>query len=183
MVLASKLPQRKKYLLSCLFRKEMSIYQVNLYFVPKSDFALLDQLFSEILRTHSFHLFNLIGWREQVILFEIDCAIFYTNLHALFCHFISWTNRVNFGKFMDNCWISCQVMADMNKVYDDLININLYYHQKGFTRVFKGCFCQLIAMIGRYLHWICLELSLLKKTKRRKQTKNKKSQTCQELLT
>ena len=27
---------------------------------------------------------------------------------------------------MDNCWISCQVMADMKKVYDDLININLY---------------------------------------------------------
>ena len=22
---------------------------------------------------------------------------------------------------MDNCWISCQVMADMKKVYDDLI--------------------------------------------------------------
>ena len=24
---------------------------------------------------------------------------------------------------MDNCWISCQVMADMKKVYDDLIII------------------------------------------------------------
>ena len=63
----------------------------------------------------------------QVILFEIDCAIFYTNLHELFCQFISWTNWVNSGKFMDNCWISCQVMADMKKVYDDLIIINLYY--------------------------------------------------------
>ena len=62
----------------------------------------------------------------QVILFEIDCAIFYTNLHELFCQFISWTNWVNSGKFMDNCWISCQVMADMKKVYDDLIIINLY---------------------------------------------------------
>ena len=61
----------------------------------------------------------------QVILFEIDCAIFYTNLHKLFCHFISWTNWVNSGKFMDNCWISCQVMADMKKVYDDLLVINL----------------------------------------------------------
>ena len=30
------------------------------------------------------------------------------------------------GKFMDNCWISCKVMADMKKVYDDLIIINLY---------------------------------------------------------
>ena len=62
----------------------------------------------------------------QVILFEIDCAIFYTNLHELFCQFISWTNLVNSGKFMDNCWISCQVMADMEKFYDDLIIINLY---------------------------------------------------------
>ena len=65
----------------------------------------------------------------QVILFEIDCAIIYTNLHELFCHFISWTNWVNSGKFMDNCWISSQVMADMKKVYDDLIIINLYDHR------------------------------------------------------
>ena len=27
---------------------------------------------------------------------------------------------------MDNCWILCQVMADMKKVYDDLIIISLY---------------------------------------------------------
>ena len=33
------------------------------------------------------------------------------------------TIHVNPGKFMDNCWISCQVMADMKKVYDDLIII------------------------------------------------------------
>ena len=52
----------------------------------------------------------------QVILFEIDCAIFYTNLYELFCQFISWTNWVNSGKFMDNCWISCQVMADYGKI-------------------------------------------------------------------
>ena len=52
--------------------------------------------------------------------------IVYTNLHELFCQFISWTNWVNSGKFMDNCWISCQVMADMKKVYDNLIIINLY---------------------------------------------------------
>ena len=26
---------------------------------------------------------------------------------------------------MDNCWISCQVKADMRKVYDDIIIINL----------------------------------------------------------
>ena len=34
----------------------------------------------------------------QVILFEIDCAIFYTNFHELFCHFISWTKFGNSGK-------------------------------------------------------------------------------------
>ena len=33
----------------------------------------------------------------QVILFEIDCASFYTNLHELFSQFISWTNWVNSG--------------------------------------------------------------------------------------
>ena len=51
----------------------------------------------------------------QVILFEIDCTIVYTNLHELFCQFISWTNWVNSRKFMDNCWISCQFMADIKK--------------------------------------------------------------------
>ena len=66
----------------------------------------------------------------QVILFEIDCAIFYTNLHELFCQFISWTNWANSGKFMDNCWISCQVMADMKKVYNDVAFMNLYHSMK-----------------------------------------------------
>ena len=51
---------------------------------------------------------------------------FYTNLHELFCQLINWTNWVNSGKFMDNCWISCQVKADMKKSYHDLIIINLY---------------------------------------------------------
>ena len=63
----------------------------------------------------------------QVILFEIDCAIFYTNLHKLFCQLISWTNWVNFGKFMDNCWISCKVMADMENIYDHSHNyVNMW---------------------------------------------------------
>ena len=66
----------------------------------------------------------------QVILFEFDCTTFFTNLHELFCQFISWTNWVNSGKFMDNCWISCQVMADMKKVYNDLIIVNLYLVRK-----------------------------------------------------
>ena len=59
----------------------------------------------------------------QVILFEIDCSIFHTNLYELICQFISWTNWVNSGKFMDNCWISYYDW----KNYKDLIIINLYY--------------------------------------------------------
>ena len=38
----------------------------------------------------------------QVILFEMDSAIFYTTLHELFCQLIRSTIRVNSGKFMDN---------------------------------------------------------------------------------
>ena len=30
----------------------------------------------------------------QVILFEIDCVIFYTNVHELFCQFINAENTV-----------------------------------------------------------------------------------------
>ena len=39
----------------------------------------------------------------RVILCEIE----------FFCQFITLTNSVNSGKFMDNCWIACQVKADM----------------------------------------------------------------------
>ena len=63
----------------------------------------------------------------QVIVFDINCEIFFTNLHELFCQFLSWTNWVNSGKFMDNCWIWCQVMADMKNVYNNLMIINLYF--------------------------------------------------------
>ena len=62
----------------------------------------------------------------QVILFEIDCAIFYTNFHELFRQFISWTEFGNSGKSSDNFWMSYQVMANMEKFYGDLIIINLY---------------------------------------------------------
>ena len=49
-----------------------------------------------------------------------------------FLHKFTWivlsVHKLNkLGKFMDNCWISCQVIADMKKVYDDLTIINLYY--------------------------------------------------------
>ena len=52
----------------------------------------------------------------QVILFEIDWASFYTNLHDFFVKFISSTNWVNYCKFMDNCGISRQVMANMGNI-------------------------------------------------------------------
>ena len=70
----------------------------------------------------------------QVILFKVNCEIFYTNLHELFRQFISWTNWLNSGKSMGNCWISCQVMAGMKKVYDNLIIVNLYVFTSWLTR-------------------------------------------------
>ena len=72
-----------------------------------------------------FQYFNL-----QVILFNIDYTIVFTNLHKLFCQFINWTNWIKSGKLMDYCWISCQNMADMKKVYDNLIIINLVHALK-----------------------------------------------------
>ena len=72
----------------------------------------------------------------QVILFEIDCTIFYINLQELICQFISWTNLVNSGTFMDNCWISCQVTADMKKVYDNPMIINPYIAKSKQVRDF-----------------------------------------------
>jgi hypothetical protein len=39
---------------------------------------------------------------------------------------------------MDNCWILCQVMADMKKVYDDLIIINLYERKRETTAAHNG---------------------------------------------
>ena len=81
----------------------------------------------------------------QIILFEIDCAIFYTKLLELFFQFISWTNLVNSGKFMDNCWIPCQVMDDMKKVYSDLIIINLYSFSSKISGIDNlSSICQLL---------------------------------------
>ena len=83
------------------------------------------RLFFFLLLAYMFSLCNVKVhmWKYiQVILFEIDYAILYTNLYELFCQFKSWTNWVNSGKFiLDNCWISCQVMAGMKKKLQDLI--------------------------------------------------------------
>ena len=100
-------------------------------------------------------LIKTLGW-VKVILFEIDCAIFYTNLHELFCQFINWTNWVNSGKFMDNCWISCQVMADMKKVYDYLIILTCkadseFCYIRCFTWI---CHYRKHAKLGRNASWM-----------------------------
>ena len=44
----------------------------------------------------------------------------------MFCQFISWSNWVNSGKFMDNGWTSRQIMAEKEIFYEDLIIIKLY---------------------------------------------------------
>ena len=55
----------------------------------------------------------------------VKLILFYANLYGLFCQFVSWTNWVNSGRFMNDCWISCHVMVDMKNFYDVLTIINL----------------------------------------------------------
>ena len=52
------------------------------------------------------------------------------------------------GKFMDNCWISCQVMADMKKVYNDLIITNLYCIWSRWDK--NGVMLPPFAWLGRF---------------------------------
>ena len=86
-------------------------------FISNKSMLLISEIFCEVLICTYYRLF-----------FSRSIAqSFYKNLHGLFWQFISWTNWVNSGNFMVNCWISCQVMADMKKVYKDLIIINLYH--------------------------------------------------------
>ena len=87
--------------------------------------------FEEIRKLSALNIWELIGRFRSILSSDLGLnsfeSCFFTNLHELFCQFISWTNWVNSGKCMDHCWISCQVRADMKKVYDDIIMINLYY--------------------------------------------------------
>ena len=79
-----------------------------------SKFHMSRTAIAKLTTKESFRVEKLHKTQVQVIFFfEINCAIFYINLNEFFCQFISWTNWVNSGKFMDNCWISRQVMADM----------------------------------------------------------------------
>ena len=68
-------------------------------------------------------------WRLFSTLLKLEISTL-LKLQTRWIELISWTNWVNSGKFVDNCWISCQVMADMKQVYDDLIIINLYEYHK-----------------------------------------------------
>ena len=75
--------------------------------------------------------------KYRLFFFRSIVQIFtYTNLHQLFCQFMSWTIWVNSSKFMDNYWISCKVMADMKFFYSDLIIINLYWYRNNLRKVF-----------------------------------------------
>ena len=87
---------------------------VNWYRQMKKATFVFDSKKAEVKTCFSTQSSDVKIWTVQVILFETDCTIFYTNLHVLFCQFISWTNWVNSGKFMDNCWILCQ---DKNWLY------------------------------------------------------------------
>ena len=58
----------------------------------------------------------------QLVLYRLfflrSIAQFFMQIYMnFFRQFISWTMRVNSGKLTDNCWISCQVMADMKKKF------------------------------------------------------------------
>ena len=71
-------------------------------FISNKSMLLISEIFCEVLICTYYRLF-----------FSRSIAqSFYKNLHGLFWQFISWTNWVNSGKFLDNCWISHQVMAD-----------------------------------------------------------------------
>ena len=76
-------------------------------------------------KMNSFREYNTFSSSNNFILFEIDCAIFDTNLHQLFCQFRNWTNWVNSGKFMDSCWISYLIWKKFRTI-SQLITINLY---------------------------------------------------------
>ena len=63
---------------------------------------------------------------------------------------------------MDNCRISCQVMVDMKKVYDDLINMNLYLRHVGSGGAGGGS-CITTCPPPRFLDFAtCLYLGYLK---------------------
>ena len=73
-------------------------------------------------------------------IFDLSCKVFSLwKIKSKFCQFISWTNWVNSGKFMENYWISCHVMADMKKVHNDLTMINLYSKGDPFAIISQVC--------------------------------------------
>ena len=55
---------------------------------------------------------------------------------------------------IDNCWISSQVMADMKKVYGDLIIINLY--MSSFLRSIAQVYTELFSHFISWTNWVNL---------------------------
>ena len=81
-----------------------------------------------------FQIYHEFYWNLEFIVAYFKCTG-YSSWDWLrdFIHKFTWivlsVHKLNklgkFGKFMDNCWISCQDMADMENTYNNLIIINL----------------------------------------------------------
>ena len=92
------------------------------------------------------------SFSKYSLFFLRSIAQLFTQLYMnCFFQFISWTDWVNAGKFLDNCWISWQIMADMKEVYDNLI-----------IKAHKTCFaCQSISILFIVLLMYNFDLNLL----------------------
>ena len=52
---------------------------------------------------------------------------------------------------MDNCWISCQVMADVKKVYDSLTIINLYILCQKWDQIKRNIYGKYLQLPNNYV--------------------------------
>ena len=83
----------------------------------------------------------------------------------MFCQFISWANWVNSGKFIDNSWISCQIMADMENLSltciggPRLMRISLMRFFKTFLNYLANAILGLIPSLLRFIkvHFNCYQ--------------------------
>ena len=94
--------------------------KLSLFFIPNVYIihSQLDEMSSAI---EFLFLCSCIFTRYRLFFLRSIAQFFYTDLHELFCQFISWTNWVKSGK------ISCQAVTDMENFHDNLIIINLYF--------------------------------------------------------
>ena len=74
------------------------------------------------------------NWGNKIFVADSNAGYSFWDWLRNFLHKPTWivlsvhklNNWVNSGKFMDNCWTSCQVMTNMKTIYNHLIIINLY---------------------------------------------------------